>query len=176
MVKGKKAIEINKMTKYDFVRKISEIFSIESSYISYKDIDNTYFDINFQYKDFLIHVYTNTDNFHRDYQDIEVKKISTELNFEWTPFYMMLAYYDDSTFDMRINFSYLLSCLVKLKQYLDQGKAFFEYYNKDLSERYFILENEIKRLPILIDVVNDTELMFGKSSERIELHKAKLYK
>lgn len=101
------------------------------------------------------------------YQDIEIKKISEKYVFDWTPFGMLLAYYENERFNMKIDIGYLVKCLSKLKDLIDNGKVFFDYHNKDFSRRFFVLENKVKELPVQINLTNETALKFGAAAERI---------
>lgn len=53
------------------------------------------------------------------------------------------------------------------KTYIDSNNIFFEYHNNDFSERFFQIGNEVKRLPLLINIDKESLLRFGNKAERI---------
>ena len=165
-------METYKIDIADLLEKISQIYFVNLSRIKYS-IKCEYFDIYFNYKDIIIHIYTNQDRFNgykmSKYQDIVIKKDSSEFIYNWTPFNWLLAYNDNVPFKMKIDQNYLLSSISILKKYIDSNNIFFEYHNNNFSERFFQIGNEINKLPLIIDVDIDKELFlkFGCKAERI---------
>lgn len=162
---------INKIEIKDFFDRVLDIFHLETNDFIIK-LNGVFFDFNFKYGDILIHIYTNIDNMHEPYQEVEIKKECSVFDYSWTSFGMLLAYNEETAFNMNINYDYLVECIIKLKSFIDEDKIFFEYYSKDYSKRYFVLENNVRELPIEINLEEETKLRFGYYADRIENNKA----
>lgn len=167
----RESVATNEIEKKELLKKIIELFSLKENEF-YVNENGVFFDYNFKYKDILIHIYTNIDNMRTPYQDIEIKRESIDYEYSWTTFGILLAFNKETAFNMNINYNYLYECIVMLKEFIDKGKVFFEYYNKDYSKRYFIINNIIKQLPLEINLDEETKLRFGTYADRIEKYKA----
>lgn len=163
-------METYKINSENLKLSISNIFNIKINNINYIE-NKSFFNMDFVYKNIIVHIYTNMDREHNCYQEIEIKRVSDQFEFQWTPYSMILAYYDNEKFNSSIDYNYLLLCISNLKGYIDAGKVFFEFYKKDYSERFFVLEDVIKKMPLVINLKEETKLRFGDAAYKIENNK-----
>lgn len=162
-------MEIDKINNNRLISEIVKIYNIDNEFIKLKEY--IFFDIIFEYKDIIIHLYTNIDDMQRTYQSIEIKPISNDNKYEWTSFYLLFAYNENKQCVMKIDYQNLVTHIKLLKKYIDENKIFFEFYNKDYSKRYFIIEGKTKQMPKLIDLKNETYLRFEDNAYKIDNNK-----
>lgn len=156
-----------KVNVANLIEYISNLFKIDITGVKCTQ-KNSFFSTNFVYNNIIVHIFTYEDRSHDYYQEIEIKKESIEFEYEWTPYNMLLAYYDNEKFNFKFDYNYLLTCISKLKEYIDNNKVFFEFYKKDYSARFFAIDGIVKEMPLRINLANETILRFGKNAYKIE--------
>lgn len=125
------------------------------------------FDMHYSYKDFDIKIAKEYENrYSYYYYDIDVVYKKEPLA-EPTPFWQLYAYYDDERCDLKLDNINIEKCLIKLKEYLDSNRFFYEVTDISNRKRYFVMEGNRLELPYIVNLEMEDELRFGAKGSRI---------
>lgn len=105
------------------------------------------------------------------YVDIQVNvnKIYNHIKSESTAFFMLYAYYEDSTYDTHFNINNLREYLIKLKEYIETDIIFYIVVDIQNKKRFFYNKGKYIEVDYNINTNYDIEMpkLFGDEAYKI---------
>lgn len=126
------------------------------------------YDITYRYGDYLIIVSKEFEiRYQYYYFEINIKFTKESISSP-TPFWHLLAIYDNERYNMSYRKEIFEKYLLKLKEYLDQDRFFYDATDIAHRKRYFVFEGVRKELPYIMNLDTEDLLRFGERAARIK--------